>query len=176
MSAAPLVIDVYNDVFRYEQSGAEFSDCALYRYKLWRRWDHNKSTLAFCMLNPSTADARNNDPTVERCERRARDWGYGSLIVVNLFAWRSTDPRALRSVADPVGPYNFDAILWAIEESTTFVCAWGGDGAILGMGQTILSRLREFYPGRAHALKINGDGTPAHPLYLPYSLKPELIR
>ena len=124
------------------------------------------------MLNPSTADAEADDPTVTRCLRRARDWGYGRLLVVNLFAWRSTDPRALREVNDPVGPENFEAIRWALKESQMFVCAWGAHGKTLDLGQLLLKRLTQFYPGRAHALKLNADGTPAHPLYLPYTATP----
>lgn len=157
-------------------SGAAFSECRRYRYRLWRTWDAAKPTITFCMLNPSTADDVKNDPTVERCERRAREWGYGRLFVVNLFAWRSTDPKGMLAAADPVGPDNYDAITDAICGSRMFVCAWGAHGKWLGMGDLLLRRIAEFYPGRAYALKINRDGTPAHPLYLPYTLKPEPIK
>lgn len=153
-------------------SGADFSPCRRYRYRLWRTWDADLPAVAFCMLNPSTADETTNDPTIERCERRARMWGYGSLIVVNLFAWRATNPRDMKAAVDPVGPSNFDAIVAALRESDMFICAWGVHGAHLDMGRMILTRMREFHPGRAHALKVNKDGMPAHPLYLPYSLTP----
>ncbi len=158
-----------------DATGAEFSPCGRYRYRLWRLWDTSRPTIAFCMLNPSTADEVKNDPTVERCERRARAWGYGRLIVVNLFAWRATDPRAMKAAADPVGPENFTAIADAVQQSEMFVCAWGSHGKHLGVGETVLNRLRQFHPGRAHALRMNADGTPAHPLYVPYRLKPEPI-
>jgi hypothetical protein len=156
-------------------NGAEFSPCRTYRYKLWRMWDRLAPTIAFCMLNPSTADEQTNDPTVERCEWRARAWGYGCLLVVNLFALRSTDPKALYRAVDPVGPDNFEAIVWAMKVSTMFICAWGGHGKHCNVGPITLKRLHQFYPGRAYALKINADGSPSHPLYLPYSLTPSAI-
>ena len=156
-------------------SGATFSDDRRYRYLLWRTWDNKRPKVAFCMLNPSTADALHNDPTVERCERRAHDWKYGGLIVVNLFALRSTDPNALYAANDPAGPENFDAIVLALKASTMFVCGWGNHGKHLNMGETVLRRIHEFYPGRAHALRLNSDGSPAHPLYLPYSAVPAKI-
>lgn len=154
--------------------GAFFSPCRRYRYALWRQWDPGP-TIAFCMLNPSTADEVKNDATVERCERRAREWKFGTLVVVNLFAWRSTDPEALRSVPDPHGPRNFEHIEQAVRASTMFVCGWGKWGALRNAGPMLLDVLRLDFPGRAHALRINVDGSPAHPLYLPYSLKPEPI-
>lgn len=155
-----------------DAAGALFSPCRRYRYRLWRTWDESRPVIAFCMLNPSTADETKNDPTVERCERRGRMWGYGSLIVVNLFAWRATDPRDMKAAVDPVGPDNFESIVLAVKASSMFVCAWGAHGAHCGVGDMVLRRLRQFYPGRAHALKINKDGMPAHPLYLPYDLTP----
>lgn len=85
-----------------EQSGADFSPCQRYRYKLWRKWG-NGDLVNFLMLNPSTADAVQNDPTVERCERRARQLGFDGLIVTNLFAFRATDPRTLKAAPDPIG-------------------------------------------------------------------------
>lgn len=124
------------------------------------------------MLNPSKADETANDPTVERCERRARAWGYGRVIVVNLFALRSTDPAALYKHMDPVGPENFAAIVWAAKESEIVICAWGEHGAHCGMGDNILLRMRQFYPEKLRALRINKSGQPAHPLYLPYSAQP----
>ena len=157
-------------------SYACFSEDHQYRYRLFRLWDSALPVIAFCMLNPSTADESVNDPTIERCERRARGWGYGALVVVNLFGFRSTDPAALYAQVDPVGPENIDSIVWAVRNSAMFICGWGTHGAHCGMGPMILQRLRDFYPGRAHALKVNRDGSPAHPLYLPYHLQPERMR
>ena len=80
----------------FEQSGASFSPCGTYRYTLWRRWSFVPPA-TFVLLNPSTADATRNDPTVERCERRARELGCGGIRVANLFALRSTDPARYRA-------------------------------------------------------------------------------
>jgi len=153
-------------------TGAEFSPCRRYRYRLWRTWDDSKEKCCFIMLNPSTADEATNDPTVERCERRARAWGYGGLIVVNLFAMRSTDPKALYAEADPVGPKNMVAIQQAAIDSAIVVAAWGTHGALHGQGEQVAARLRRDFPDKARALRVNKDGSPAHPLYLPYTLGP----
>ena len=85
-------------------STAVYSDCEKYRYSLTRVWDDNGARVTFVMLNPSTATEVQNDPTVERCERRARALGYGGFCVTNIFAWRDTDPRKMRAAAEPVGP------------------------------------------------------------------------
>lgn len=151
---------------------AVFSRCGRYRYVLRITWDQRRPILAFCMLNPSTADEVANDPTVERCERRARSWGYGGIVVVNLFAWRSTDPSVLADLDDPVGTDNDAAILKAAIECERFVCGWGNSGPVKPRADIILHAVRAagVVP---HALKINADGTPAHPLYLPYRLTPQ---
>jgi hypothetical protein len=112
-------------------SSATFSLCRKYSYTLVRRWSDGP-LLHFIMLNPSTADEVVNDPTVERCERRACMWHYGGLIVTNLFAWRSTDPAELRRVPDPVGPDNDEALVEAAHRAQLIVCAWGRDGALRG--------------------------------------------
>src|ERR1051326_5628436 len=96
---------------------ALFSPCGLFRYRLWRHWTPGMPPLVFVMLNPSTADAEKNDPTVERCERRAKAGGFGGGEVVNLFALRSTDPKALYSAADPIGPENDKVIATAAGRS-----------------------------------------------------------
>lgn len=96
-------------------SVANYSDCEKYRYDLTRVWDENGKRVMFLMLNPSTATEVQNDPTVERCERRARTLGYGAFRVCNIFAYRATDPKVMRSAADPVGPENDQAIRDAID-------------------------------------------------------------
>jgi hypothetical protein len=147
-------------------SGAEFSDCRKWRYLLWRRWDGAGPVANFLMLNPSTADEARLDPTCARARAYAEAWGYGALIVTNIFGWRSTDPRALKRVKDPVGSGNDAAIARAAKESDLVVCAWGNHGAERA------KRIRELLDGiPLHALKVTGSGQPGHPLYLKKSLK-----
>lgn len=161
-----------SDLFKH--GGAVFSPCRLYRYHLWRRWDHDRSAVNFIMLNPSTADASNNDPTVERCERRAVQMGYGKLIVTNLFAFRSTDPAILNKLDDPVGLENDAAIIEAASEAALVICAWGNHGGILNRSAQVLAilRSRTELATKLRCLKIAKTGQPYHPLYLPYDLQP----
>jgi hypothetical protein len=153
------------------ESGATFSACRRWRYRLWRRWDGARPVANFLMLNPSTADEVKLDPTCTRARDYAERWGYGALIVTNVFAWRATDPEALNSAQDPVGPKNDRAILRAAREAAIVVCAWGNHGAHLGRADAVV-RLLERARVPLHALRVNGTGAPAHPLYLPASLAP----
>lgn len=154
-----------------EHSGATFSPCRRYRYTLWRTWDPDKPVCMFLMLNPSTADAVDNDPTVERCQRRAQKLGYGGLVVCNVFAYRSTDPAVLYTEADPVGPGNDAAILEQARSTGLVICGWGTHGALHGRGAAVLDMLRQagITP---HALRLNRDGSPQHPLYVGYAQLP----
>ncbi|MDP9281764.1 MAG: DUF1643 domain-containing protein [Chloroflexota bacterium] len=145
-------------------AGAIFSSDRRYRYRLWRRWDRSRPAIAFCMLNPSTADARRDDPTIRRCIGFARDWGYGGIEVVNIFALRATDPRELRSARDPVGPRN-DAFMLRAAAASAVVVAWGVHGALRDRGS---EALRLFGPrSRLLALGRTRSGAPRHPLHLP---------
>ncbi len=155
-------------------AGAVFSPCYRYRYRLWRVWDTGKPKICFVMLNPSKATHEILDPTVTRCKKRAEALKYGGFEVVNIFALRSTDPKALYKVNDPVGPENFGAILEAVKETEISICAWGGHGSFLNIGEIIRTRINQDSPGKAHYLKLNQDGSPTHPLYLDYKLKPVL--
>lgn len=157
------------------KTGAVFSPCGLYRYRLWREWDASKPVAVFCMLNPSTADEVQNDPTVERCQRRAVAMGFGRLEVVNVFAFRSTDPGALYVQADPVGPDNDRAIIDAVSGAGLVVCAWGKHAALNGRGEQV-QRLMHSAGVEPHALKINKDGSPGHPLYIGYDVQPVPFR
>ena len=148
---------------------ARFSEDRAHRYMLEIEWGEGDGRCNFLMLNPSTADEVANDPTVERCERRARAWGYRSLIVTNLFAWRSTDPRGMLTAADPVGPENDAAILSAAEGSELVVCAWGNHGKHLGRAATVRGLIGHLSP---KCLRVAKTGEPCHPLYLPYELEP----
>lgn len=160
----PLPVTGWNGWADYGNGSAD--ETAAYRYDLIREWDDGRGSVVFVMLNPSTATAKTNDPTVRRCCGFARAWGFGQLRVVNLFALRSTDPRALYTHAEPTGdPYNLKAIVTAAKGSSLVVCAWGQRGRWMARGARVLRELRaaNVVP---HALAISRDGTPMHPLYL----------
>ena len=152
-------------------SGAKFSACRRWRYLLWRRWDASKPAANFLMLNPSTADEWQLDPSCTRARNYAERWGYGALVVTNLFGWRATDPQEMKAARDPVGRGNDAAILRAARESALVVCAWGNHGAYLGRAGKVVKLLAS-NKIHLHLLRLNGAGEPAHPLYLPGSLQP----
>jgi hypothetical protein len=158
-------------VIAKNESGAQFSPCRRWRYLLWRRWDENKPAANFLMLNPSTADELKLDPSCTRAQCYAEKWGYGGLIVTNLFGWRATDPGEMKAVRDPVGRGNDAAILRAAREAALVVCAWGNHGAHLERSVRVLRALRSSRISLNY-LKINSSGEPAHPLYLRGSLQP----
>jgi hypothetical protein len=153
-------------------SVAEYSPCETYRYTLTRVWDRAGRRAAFVMLNPSTATEVQNDPTVERCERRARALGYGAFRVLNIFAYRATDPREMRAAADPVGPGNDAAIMAALPWADAVVCAWGTHGAYLGRGAAVAAMLRGAGVPLFH-LGLSKAGHPKHPLYIGYDVQPQ---
>jgi hypothetical protein len=151
------------------EAGALFTRCRRWRYLLWRCWDEAKPVANFLMLNPSTADEVKLDPSCTRARRYAERWGYGALIVTNLFGWRATDPDEMKAARDPVGRGNDRAILAAAREAAIVVCAWGNHGAHLARS----IHVRKLLEGtRLHVLRMNDGGEPAHPLYLPGSLAP----
>jgi hypothetical protein len=152
-------------------AGATFSRCRRWRYLLWRRWDEAKPAANFLMLNPSTADEFQLDPSCTRARNYAERWGFGAVIITNIFGWRSTDPAQLRLVKNPVGRGNDRAILKAAHEAKLVVCAWGNHGLHLSRSQRVIALLRE-QRIPLNFLKMNEQGEPAHPLYLPGSLKP----
>lgn len=153
------------------ETGAVFSRCRRWRYLLWRRWDATKPVANFLMLNPSTADEHKLDPSCTRARNYAERWGYGALIVTNLFGWRATDPRAMKAAAEPVGRGNDAAILRAAREASLVVCAWGNHGLHLDRAAKVVEALRGAGV-RLHYLRLNGGNVPAHPLYLPGALEP----
>ena len=158
------------DLFReLPKSSAYLSPCGAYRYRLGREWDSGLPMVAFIMLNPSTADAEQDDPTIRRCIGFAKSWGFGGLIVGNLFALRSTDPAALYGHPDPVGPDN-DKHLGAIARSAEqVICAWGTHGKLNERGR----RVGEMLSGaNLAALKVTADGSPGHPLYIAGATQP----
>ncbi len=152
-------------------STAVYSDCERYRYSLTRIWQPSQGRVLFVMLNPSTATEVQNDPTVERCERRARTLGFGGFRVTNIFAWRDTDPRAMRAATDPVGPENDAAILAGVDWADQVIAAWGTHGAHLDRGAQVLALLRQS-GGRVLHLGLTKAGHPKHPLYIAYAQQP----
>lgn len=154
-------------------SHAQYSDCERYRYSLTRTWNSAERRMLFVMLNPSTATEIQNDPTVERCERRARHLGYGAFRVTNIFAWRATDPRDLRAAVEPNGADNDKALVEGAEWAHDIIAAWGVHGAHLDRGQTVAGLLRSTGKPLFH-LGLSKQGHPRHPLYLPYAQMPEL--
>jgi hypothetical protein len=153
------------------QSRALWSPCGAYRFRLDRTWDGASERLLWIMLNPSRATEVRNDPTVERCERRARAMGFGGFSVVNLFGFCATDPADLRRAADPVGAGNDAAIDEAAGDAALVLCGWGVHGAHMGRGPEVAGRLAAAGRPLAH-LGLTRDGHPRHPLYVAYSVTP----
>ena len=153
-------------------SNAIFSDDRKYRYSLTRIWDSSKLRVCFIGLNPSTANEHVNDPTIRRCIKYAMDWDYGSLIMVNLFAYRTTNPKELMKQKEPIGEGNTNThrIIEAIGTSKITICAWGTKGGFMGRDNIIMSILTG--SNKLHYLKLTKDRHPCHPLYLPAALKP----
>jgi len=152
---------------------AAISDCSRYRYRLDRAWDSGLPVATFVMLNPSTADGETDDPTIGRCLSYARAWGCGALTVVNLYAWRATNPRELTTADNPLGPDN-DAYLIAAAKSASasggvLVAAWGANATPERIAEVIA------LPGmnRLNALALTKAGQPRHPLYLRGDLTPQ---
>jgi hypothetical protein len=150
------------------QRDACISACGRYRWSLSRAWDADllKPWVGFVMLNPSTADASIDDPTIRRCIGFARAWGFAGLAVRNLFALRATYPMELMEADDPIGPENDRVILSLVGVCPVIVAAWGVHGALKDRG----NRVRQMLSDRGQALKCLGttkEGHPKHPLYLP---------
>ena len=149
--------------------GATYSACRRYRYTLWRAWDARLPAVAFVGLNPSAATGDQDDPTVRKSITFARSWGFGRFVMLNVFAWRSTDPLRLLCVEDPVGRDNDAAIARVAAACACVVTAWGRFPRLYPMldERTVVVRrtLRE-HARDAGYLGLNGDGSPKHPLYL----------
>ena len=146
------------------------SPCRTYRYTLWRDFGGlvGDGYAMFIGLNPSTADEVKNDPTIERCISFAKSWGFGSLCMTNLFAFRATRPVDMIAAADPVGPDNDAHLINLASGAGIVVAAWGTNGTHLGRD----SAVRALVPN-LHYLRKTQDGHPGHPLYLPSGLVPQ---
>jgi hypothetical protein len=151
------------------EQNAVISDCGRYRYRLTRDLSPNPRTATFILLNPSTADATSDDPTIRRCIGFARRWSCGRLAVLNVFAYRATDPSEMKRANDPVGPENrgwFERTLIDDLSIGPVVCGWGVHGNHMGQDRTVLGWL-QVIGVQPLALGLTRDGHPKHPLYLP---------
>lgn len=148
------------------EQGAEVSTDGQYRYSLWRIWDSSKPLILFICLNPSTADATVDDPTIRRCISFARSWGYGGLYMGNLFAFRATNPAELYEAPDPVGPKNDNRLFSMASKCQNIVFAWGTKGVLLERNKVISSK----FPN-SRCISKTKVGHPGHPLYLRSDLR-----
>lgn len=124
-------------------------------------WDKEKPKVLFIGLNPSTADETEDDRTIRRCIGFAKRWGYGAILVGNLFGIRSTNPANIYAVKDPIGPENDAILLKMAQEAKLIVAAWGNSGVYLNRSL----RMRSFFP-EMKCLGLNVTGEPKHPLYV----------
>lgn len=156
-----------------------FSPCRKYRYTLWREWPldifaghegtaqgpaRRESYVQFIGLNPSTADETKNDPTVTRCIDFARRWGFGSMVMSNLFAWRDTLPENMKAAPAPIGPDNDQWLLELASGAGLVVAAWGNHGKHMGRQDAVKKLLEAI---EMKCFLITGQGCPIHPLYQP---------
>lgn len=149
------------------ETGAQFSSCRTYRYALWRTWDKSCGHAMFVGLNPSTADETVDDPTIRRCVGFARSWGYGGIYMLNLFAFRATDPKVMKAASDPIGPENNEILIMYSHSAGIVVAAWGVHGRHMERDGWACDWLPQL-----HHLGLTKDMHPRHPLYLKGDTKP----
>ena len=154
-------------------SGAQLSNDRQYRYALWRWWDRTKPYALFIGLNPSTADENVDDPTIRRCIRFAKDWGYGGVYMVNLFALRATKPNDMLVHDDPVGAENDNWVEYLAINAGVIVCAWGRDGGYMGRDKQVKKLLDQY---ELKCLKLTKHGHPWHPLYVKGDIKLKVFK
>lgn len=157
-----------------EPSGAVLDLDQVYRYYLWRTWSPSRESMIFVMLNPSTADAEVDDPTIRRCVNFAKREGCGGIGVLNLFAYRATQPDDLLRTDDPKGPLNKQYVEWVISGATgPLVAAWGTwwhSNQTRRYGQSIprlsVEAIAKQNNKRMWCLGFTKDRQPRHPLYV----------
>src|SRR5271157_3123218 len=144
-----------------------------YRYRLIRTWDETKPHAMFIMMNPSTAGSMVDDRSVAKCGRFARTWDYGGIYVGNTFAYRATDKKRLRVIADPIGPENDRHLIAMAKLAGIVIFAYGQPGhrSLQDRGP-LLAKILIGKGVKPYVLKLSNDGTPCHPLYLRKTLKP----
>jgi hypothetical protein len=149
-----------------KQRGATFDTTRQYRYSLWRTWEDRGNRATFVLLNPSQANEVDDDPTIRRCMGFARDRGYSSVEIVNLFAYCATQVKTLKKANDPIGFENDAYIQEASQRANLLICAWGNWGSLWGRNLEVMGLLGEVKCG---CLGMTRSGHPRHPLYLPKS-------
>jgi len=161
------------------------SACRKYRYTLWRDWDMDLLTgcandakdldsyAMFIGLNPSTADETKDDPTIRKCIGFSKRWGFAGLMMTNLFAFRATKPEDMKRAENPSGEDNQPHLLQCASAAGIIVAAWGKNGSFLNQDLTVMQWLGGI-GAQLHCLRTNGDGSPEHPLYVPYEVTPQL--
>lgn len=161
---------------KYTALDATVSNCGKYRYDLQRWWGEPLLTVekacVFVMLNPSTADGTKDDPTIGRCVGFADAWGYKRLVVLNLFAFRATEPREMFKSDDPVGPLSEFYYGLHLANAGLTVAAWGAHGEFRKRAKVVRETFTRYgFP--LHHLGLTQMGHPKHPLYLKADTKPE---
>ncbi len=159
------------------QKSALLSTDGVYRYWLKREWDDSLNMLVWCCLNPSIADHEIDDPSVKKMIGFTKLFGYGGFMLVNALAFRSTDPKGVPSGLRGVGPDN-DEWISQIAHDRTVICAWGADKNLSKSGRAweVKRLLQLVSRGEIYCLGKTANGSPKHPLYLPYGTKMESFR
>ncbi|EGF20712.1 MULTISPECIES: DUF1643 domain-containing protein [Streptococcus] len=147
---------------------AILSEDRKFRYILSRVWDEAKPTVLFIGLNPSTADENEDDPTIRKCINFAKSWGYGGILMANLFAYRATNPRVLYSEQDPIGSDNDFYIKEYADKSEMIIACWGNHGSFNNRSHEVYGLVDSL-----HCLDTNKSGEPKHPLYIRNDAKPK---
>ena len=155
-------------------SGAVFSSFDIHRYVLFRIWDPSLPSLNVIGLNPSTADADFDDPTIRRCVDFARRWGHGGLVMTNIFSYRATDPEVMKGRGSPSGDYNDLMLIGCTQVADRVLAAWGTHGAYRDRGSVVTDTLRNSVD--LYCLGQTRGGFPKHPLYIKRSTIPEIYR
>jgi hypothetical protein len=153
------------------QKSADITPDGKYRYSLTRDWSNEGEivkTVVFVGLNPSTADAEIDDPTIRRCIGFAKTWGYNRLVMVNLFAYRATEPSEMKKAYSPEGLFNLTIVHEQSAAADLTVAAWGTHGTFCNNDQRYLRCLTD-----PHHLGLSKHGHPKHPLYLKGNVIPQ---
>lgn len=157
------------------ESSAIISDCLNYRFLLTRKWETNlfnefSGDICFIMLNPSTADSNIDDPTLRRCINFSKNWGFSTLRIVNLFAYRASNPDILKKINNPIGEHNDNYIINAATNSNKTIIAWGNNGNLFDRANSVLELLSE-KKINSFAIQLTNSNQPKHPLYIKKDIK-----